>query len=97
MEKQVYYEGSDADSLRQLTGDSTTQVVGTTELYENGSIRYIPMPTPNPKGTHQSMIIVNMLCSNNILPQILLTFQNGARLQQSRLYAFVCILLNRFH
>jgi hypothetical protein len=25
-------------------------VVGTTQLFENGRIRYIPMPTPDPKG-----------------------------------------------
>ena len=35
-----------------LTDDSAGDVVGSTQLYEaGGQIRFIPMPTPDPKGT----------------------------------------------
>lgn len=30
---------------------ATSQVVGTTQLYDQGRLRLIPMPTPDPKGT----------------------------------------------
>ncbi|KAF2427133.1 MFS general substrate transporter [Tothia fuscella] len=52
MAKKTYYKGSDMDSLHRANRDSTsstTQVVGTTNLYEDGNIRYVPMPTPDPK------------------------------------------------
>lgn len=28
------------------------EVLGTTHLYEDGRLRCVPMPTPDPKGTH---------------------------------------------
>jgi hypothetical protein len=41
--------GVDADSVKD-----SAQVVGSTELYQDdGQIRYIPMPTPDPKGEEQ--------------------------------------------
>lgn len=49
-QKQLYFE-SDADDypLRPQL-EAPAQVVGTTNLYENGQLNYIPMPTPDPKG-----------------------------------------------
>jgi len=49
-QKQLDFE-SDADDIplrSRLEGPA--QVVGTTNLYENGQLNYIPMPTPDPKG-----------------------------------------------
>lgn len=49
-QKQLYLESEVDDyPLRSRLGASA-QVVGTTNLYENGQLNYIPMPTPDPKG-----------------------------------------------
>ena len=54
MEKQqVVTVSGEMDSA--LDKDSA-QVVGTTSLYENGQIRCIPMPTPDPKGKEDSNV-----------------------------------------
>jgi hypothetical protein len=55
MEKQAYSETPDTVSLTRSDSRSSTQVVGTTNLYQNGEIRYVPMPTPDPKGTYLNL------------------------------------------
>lgn len=53
MQRQLFFE-SEADnySLHPRL-EVSAQVVGTTNLYENGQLKYIPMPTPDPKGKSQ--------------------------------------------
>lgn len=52
-EKQLYVTGSSELSLTSTTDtrrmQDSAQVVGTTSLYQDGQVRYIPMPTPDPK------------------------------------------------
>lgn len=49
-QKQLYFE-SDVDDYPLRSGlEPSAQVVGTTNLYENGRLNYVPMPTPDPKG-----------------------------------------------
>jgi hypothetical protein len=52
MEKQKYFETPDTVRLTRSDSISSAQVVGTTNLYQNGEIQYVPMPTPDPKGTY---------------------------------------------
>jgi len=55
-EKELAFETFDDDSIYRNDSMSmaSTQVVGTTNLYKNGQIRYVPMPTPDPKGSYSS-------------------------------------------
>jgi hypothetical protein len=49
-EKQLYLEPEADDYPLRSRLEPSAQVVGTTNLYENGELNYIPMPTPDPKG-----------------------------------------------
>lgn len=52
MEKQkqlLYQSEADEHPLRSQL-EAPAQVVGTTKLYEDGKLNYVPMPTPDPKG-----------------------------------------------
>ncbi len=52
MEKKWTVETSVDDVQRVDSGQSTEMMVmGSTQLFEDGQVRFIPMPTPNPKGS----------------------------------------------
>jgi hypothetical protein len=54
-QKQLNFESEvDVYPLRSRL-EAPAQVVGTTNLYENGKLNYIPMPTPDPKGKLDSI------------------------------------------
>lgn len=46
----MYFEPEADDYPLRPQLEVPAQVVGTTNLYENGQLNYIPMPTPDPKG-----------------------------------------------
>lgn len=56
----------------------STQVVGTTNLYENGQLRYIPMPSPDPKGMCQTSNQTKQTLINGPT-QILLISRTGTK------------------
>jgi hypothetical protein len=49
-QEQLYFESEADDYPLRSRVEAPAQVVGTTNLYENGQLNYIPMPTPDPKG-----------------------------------------------
>jgi hypothetical protein len=49
-QKQLYFESNADDYPLRSRLEGSAQVVGSTNLYENGQLNYIPMPTPDPKG-----------------------------------------------
>lgn len=53
-QKQLYFESGADDCPLRPQLEAPAQVVGTTNLYENGQLNYIPMPTPDPKGRSPS-------------------------------------------
>lgn len=47
--KSGWTESTENLAVRRIESPDA-QVVGTTQLFEGGVIRYVPMPTPDPKG-----------------------------------------------
>ncbi|KAE9983493.1 hypothetical protein BLS_004266 [Venturia inaequalis] len=48
-QKQLFFQSEADDYPPRPQSEAPAQVVGTTNLYENGQLNYVPMPTPDPK------------------------------------------------
>ncbi|QDS76825.1 hypothetical protein FKW77_002884 [Venturia effusa] len=48
-QEQLYFESEMDEHPLRPDSEAPAQIVGSTNLYENGQLNYIPMPTPDPK------------------------------------------------